>query len=162
MRGICLFILIFVGTLIVTGCSDSDKADTQEKSLLISSLSTAKTVSPTVEDARKFIEKLDAAVEDFSHVVKQRKKSSLAKQSRRMTALMDEGRKFGMTVHDVPFGHCSAAGIHARAWWSELVSIARNGKESTPGAGRDQYFLYQDHYSACLKAIAEQEKITSE
>ncbi|WP_157649340.1 hypothetical protein [Burkholderia ubonensis] len=108
--------------------------------------------TPTVENARRFIAEIDAALKSSSSALARGDLKSLHDHSVKMNRLKDEGEQFGNSVFDKPFGYCFAAGIDAQSWWMARVYAARNGSEATPNEIDSAMNRYREDRAACLAA----------
>lgn len=75
-----------------------------------------------------------------------------------MKAFEEEGGKFGAKAFDQPYGYCFAAGVSAGSWWQASLNKKATGKEDPPGGVAKAAVKYQDHKTACLAAIDEEEE----
>lgn len=79
--------------------------------------------------ARAFIELLEREVKHMGDLVDRPMMiSEMGGQSREMSRLADQGREFGESVFEEPFGRCFAAGVDAQFVWD----VIRNVKMGRP------------------------------
>ncbi|WP_141113184.1 hypothetical protein [Chromobacterium haemolyticum] len=102
-------------------------------------------------DASNYIRDLDVATKAAEPILKSGDQKAIHEQSKRMSRLKEDGKKFGTSVFDRPFGRCFAAGVHAQSWWLAKLGTAQAGKESVLGSVAGTWKEYQTQRGECLK-----------
>ncbi|WP_146176106.1 hypothetical protein [Chromobacterium haemolyticum] len=102
-------------------------------------------------DASNYIRDLDVATKAAEPILKSGDQKAIHEQSKRMSRLKEDGKKFGTSVFDRPFGRCFAAGVHAQSWWLAKLYVTQTGKESSPGVVAGAWKEYLAQRGECLK-----------
>lgn len=98
--------------------------------------------------AKSYIQDIDAAMRDGDKIAQSGDLKSLSQHSARVRALAQDGRRFGETAMDKPFGSCFGAGVHAQAAWQAIVHAATSATPVDDNSRKQ----YASHRSACLEA----------
>lgn len=98
------------------------------------------------ESPKAYIAKLDVEIKRAEQVLKSGRLRDKNDQSIRFNTLADEGKQFGESVLDEPYGYCVGAGNMARVWWE-----ARLSESDVDSAWKE----YQSQRKACLDAKAD-------